>query len=127
MKLSEIIEMFHPIQNIAKMILPPCKARKVAAIRRKITEESQFYADEEYKLKKQYAIKDMSGNVVVKDGKISFDNFEIMQGYLDSIKVLDNLEIQFDFEPLTLLDSEISGISGEDVDNLRHVITFGGD
>lgn len=115
---EEILGAMVGLNKIADTRRAPATSRKLYQLRLKLTPLMEFYCEEETKL-----IRDV-GATISSDGVVLFADPKQKKEYVERRNELLKMDEEFDMEKITIHDSELKEISGEEMWSLRHFVNF---
>lgn len=127
MKYSQIIRATPALESIRKLRVPYAKAREIHRTYKTLEKEFVFFAEEENKLVKKYAIKDEKNEpIITGNGVISFSDVKTKEEYTAEIVKLNQFDVDVKITPISLTADEIGDqlISPETIDKLEGIIKF---
>ena len=127
MKYSQIVKITPALDELRKLHIPYGKARDIHRIYKRLETEFTFFAQEESKLVKKYAIKGENGEpLITENGFISFADMNAKKKYSEEIAKLNELETEISITPVTLTADEIGEqtMRPDSIDKLEGVIIF---
>lgn len=116
----EVNKAYPALMRLAEFRLPVKKARCLYEITKKAEEHFQFAIAEERKYIIEFKGQERP------DGTVSFEKPELFGKYQKKIMELNNLEIEWDFKPIVLTESDVGEqtISTSDIHSLEGFVTF---
>ena len=118
MKQSKIIEAYHVLKNTAGESYPLPIAYALYNLRKSMEPHADFQIEQEKKL-----IEEFNGKPGA-NGLINFGNTENAQRFLEKLKELGDLEVDFTFTPIDIPISEDIKITPNDIEKLDGFVNF---
>ena len=118
MKQGKIIEAYRVIKNMAQESFPLPVAYSLYKIRKAMEPQADFQIEREKSL-----IEEFNGHPG-ENGMINFGESEVAKKFLEKIKELEEMEVEFDFEPVHIPLTENINITPNDIDKLDGFVIF---
>lgn len=121
MKLTykQILRAYLPINQIADIRLTDLdKSRLISKWRKALTEESQFYSEEQSKIAREH------DGIIDEEGLITFGSIEEKRAYKIALNELDKSETEIELGPVYLGKNLALSLSANDLDALEGIVIF---
>lgn len=123
LKLGEIPDLIKSMNNLIDKELPIKIAYKLKKMYQKLESEARIYEENRIKLLDKYGKKDDKGEFIVENNKIIIPD-DRKEDFLKEFEELQEIEVEFDFEPIKETEIKDLKISASDLMNLDKVIEF---
>lgn len=118
MKQGKIIKAYYVLKNMAGESYPLPVAYALYNLRKSMESQADFQLEQEKKLMNEF------NGTVTENGMINFGNSENAQKFVEKLKELEDLEVEFVFTPINLPLTEDIKITPNDIEKLDGFVNF---
>lgn len=111
LRLNEIAEIYKLKTIINQIMFDYDSRRKLKRLYESFEKEIKFIIEEEQTLIQKYAKKDKEDKPLIKDNFYVFENRNNENNFRKKISELHNLEIEIEYEKITLTDEQQKGLN----------------